>query len=304
MPTAITHATFGGPEVLDVTEVDLPEPGSGQVRLAVRAAGVNQLDWKILRGYMGGTVRGDQGVGVEVAGTVDAVGTGVDAFAVGDDVFGRPATGGYAEYALASVEDLVHKPADLPWEVAGGLTVVAETAYRVLKLLDVRAGETLLIHAAAGGVGTVASQLAVARGATVIGTASEPNHDYLRSLGVTPVTYGDGLRERVLAVTPSVDAVLDAAGKGALRESVELAGGTDRVVTIADPAAEELGVRFSGGPASSVPLPEVFDEVLPRYRSGELRLPIVATYPLDRAADALARNEDGHVNGKIVLLPS
>lgn len=303
MPASIMYRRFGGPEVLELTESDMPQPGPGQVRLAVRAAGVNPIDWKLLRGMMGGTVTTPRGVGVEAAGVVDALGSGVDAFAVGDEVFGRPIGGGYAEYVLASAENLVRKPEGMPWELAGGLTVAAETAYRALTYLGVTSGETVLIHGAAGAVGTVATQLAVARGATVIGSASEANHEFLRSLGAEPVTYGEGLVQRVRAITPQVDAVFDTAGKGALPDSIELAGGTDRVITIADPGAAELGVRFTGGPDDSFPLPEVFAEVLPLYEQGKLRLPIASTYPLESAAEALARSEEGHGRGKIVIVP-
>ncbi len=303
MPASMTYTRFGGPEVLERTDSDKPSPGPGEVRLAVRAAGVNPIDWKILRGYMGGTVSGRRGIGVEVAGVVDALGPGVEAFAMGDEVFGRPVGGGYAEYALASTGNLVPKPADMSWEMAGGLTIAAETAYRALNLLGVTSGETVLIHGATGAVGTVATQLAVARGATVIGTAREDNHEFLRSLGAAPVTYGEGLVQRVRTITPKVDAAFDTAGKGALPDSIELVGGTDRVITIADPDAASLGVHFTGGSEASFPLPEVFAEVLPLHNKGQLRLPIASTYPLKRAGEALAESEHGHPRGKIVIQP-
>lgn len=304
MPTAITYDRVGGPEVLELTDVELPEPGPGQVRLAVRAAGVNPIDWKILRGLFGGAPEGRRGIGVEVAGVVDAVGPGVDAFAVGDEVLGRPlGGGGYAQYVPAKVDELVRKPAAMGWELAGGLTVAAETAYRALTHLGVSSGDTLLIHGASGAVGTLATQLAVARGATVLGTASAGNHDFLRSLGATPLAYGEGLVERVQAIVPKVDAVFDTAGKGALPDSIELTGGTARVITIADPQAAELGVRFTGGAEPSFPLPEVFAEVFPLWEQGTLRLPSGGSYPLARAADALTESESGHPGGKLVIVP-
>lgn len=291
---------FGGPEVVSVGEADMPEPGAGQVRVAVRAAGVNQADWKMVGGLFGGEPPAKpRGIGFEIAGVVDAVGADVDGFEVGDEVLGQ-ASGGYAEYALAAATNLTAKPAGLAWEVAGGLTIAAETAYRCLELLGVRAGETLLVHAAAGSVGSVATQLAVHRGVRVIGTASEHNHDYLRSLGAIPVTYGDGLVERVRALTPAVDAVLDASGRGVLPDSIVLAGGPDRVVTIADFAgAAEHGVRFTG---ESGPLAPAFAELLPLAAEGKLDLRIGGTYPLARAADALAESRSGHASGKLVLV--
>lgn len=292
---------FGGPEVVTVGEAEVPEPKPGQVRVAVRAAGVNQADWKMVGGLFGGEPPAEpRGIGFEIAGVVDSVGAGVEGFAAGDEVLGQ-ASGGYAEYALAAAADLTAKPAGLAWEVAGGLTIAAETAYRCLDLLGVRAGETLLVHAAAGSVGSVATQLAVHRGVRVIGTASERNHDYLRSLGAIPVTYGEGLVERVRAVTPVVDAVLDASGRGVLPDSIELAGGPDRVVTIADfPGAAAHGVRFTG---ESGPLAPVFAELLPLAADGKLDLRIGGTYPLARAAEALAESKSGHARGKLVLLP-
>ncbi|WP_109505814.1 NADP-dependent oxidoreductase [Nocardioides speluncae] len=304
---AATYDRFGGPEVITVGEADRPEHGPGQVLVAVRAAGVNQADWKIVGGLFGGEPPAKpRGIGFEVAGVVAAVGTGVEGLAVGDEVLGR-AAGGYAEYALAAADDLAAKPAAISWPVAGGLTIAAETAYRCLDLLGVQPGETLLVHGASGSVGAVATQLAGHRGVRVIGTAGERNHDYVRSLGATPVTYGAGLVERVRATVPdrsgpTVDAVLDAAGKGALPDSIELAGGTDRVITIADPDAEAHGVRFTGGSESAV-LADVFAEVLPLIADGTLDLRIGGTFPLSEAAQALAEAESGRASGKLVLLP-
>lgn len=288
-----------------MVEIDPPAPKPGRVRVTVQAAAVNPIDVKILRGLMGGSPpKNARGIGIEVAGVVDAVGDGVDAWAVGDEVFGRSIGGGYAESTLAAADALVRRPEYLPWDVAGGLTVAAETAHRTLTELRVTTGDVLLIHAASGAVGLVTTQLAVARGATVIGTASERNHDFLRSLSATPVAYGEGWVERVRAVAPRVDAVLDAAGTGVLAGSVELAGGAERVVTIAgyDEAAS-LGVRFTGSPEDMVPEPEVAAVVLPLYERGQLRLPIAGRYPLQDAAQALAASGSGHPPGKLVLIP-
>jgi NADPH:quinone reductase-like Zn-dependent oxidoreductase len=289
--------TFGGPEVLHEAEVDTPEPGPGQLRVRVRTVGVNPFDAKVRSGAMAAvfTTPLPTILGLEVAGTVDAVGPDVTGFAVGDDVFGWADSGAYAEYALMSRAAV--KPAGLAWDAAVALPVAGETAERVLDLLKVTAGETLLIHGAAGAVGTVAAQLAVARGATVIGTASAANHEHLAALGVLPTAYGAGLVERVRALAPNgVDAVFDVAGKGALPDSIELRGGTDRIVTIADPTARTLGVTFSSG-GDTVDLPGLADRVV----KGELVVAISGGYPLSDVAAAHRVLEAGHARGKLVL---
>src|SRR3954451_13282991 len=181
-----------------------------------------------------------------LAGVIDALGAGVSDVQVGDEVLGWSDTGSYAQYALAT--SVAPKPAGLDWQHAAALPVASETAERVLNLLEVAAGETVLMHGASGAVGTVAIQLATARGARVIATASPSNQDYLTSLGASATVYGEGLVERVRALAPDgVDAVFDLAGKGALEDSIALRGGTTRIVTIADSRAQQLGVTFSGG---------------------------------------------------------
>jgi NADPH:quinone reductase-like Zn-dependent oxidoreductase len=204
MSRIVQFAEYGAPEVLQVVDAPPPAPGPTQVRIAVRAAGVNPIDWKIVAGYMRELIPLElpAGVGSDVAGVVDAVGSEVTEWAVGDEVLGRSTTGSFADLALAESSDIVRKPAGVSWEVAGSLAGAGGTAYAVLKKLGVKAGETLLIHAAAGGVGTFAVQLAKAQGVNVIGTTGEANHEYLRSLGATPVSYGDGLLERVRAAAP------------------------------------------------------------------------------------------------------
>ncbi|GAA4548080.1 NADP-dependent oxidoreductase [Amycolatopsis samaneae] len=298
---AIRFDRFGGPEVLQLSEVDIPEPGPGQVRLKVRTAGVNPIDGKIRSGAMKAVfpTTFPATPGAEVAGVVDAVGEGVTGLSVGQEVLGWADSGAYAEYALATV--VAAKPAGLGWEDAATLPVAGETARRVLRLLEVGAGETLLIHGAAGVVGSVAAQLAVALGATVIGTASAANHEYLVSLGVTPVEYGDGLVDRVRALAPSgIDAVFDASGYGALPDSITLRGGTGRIVTIADPAAEELGIPFSGGATERDRATDLAD-VVARAARGELRVRIGAVHPLADAAEAQRVSDGGHARGKLVL---
>ncbi len=306
MPRAVRFSRFGGPEVLEIVDVPELRPGPGEVRVAVRAAGVNPFDWKVRRGYMAGGATapdGPQGLGQDLAGVVDEVGPDVTAFAVGDEVLGSGLSPAYAEQALARPADLVARPADVPWDVAGGVTGTGRTAFRTLQLLGVAAGETLLVHGAAGGVGFIAVQLAVARGVRVVGTARQSNHEQLRSVGVLPVTYGDGLEERVRDVVPDgVDAVLDATGHGVLALSVRLAGGPERVLTIADGRAAEHGVRFSSGD-DGARMTGALEEIVAMVAAGTLSVPVARTYPLAEVADAHRLSESGDAGGKIVLLP-
>lgn len=308
MPQAIVFTRYGDADELHMEDVPLPEPGPGQVRVAVRAAGLNALDHKIRAGLVREIfpVQFPHIPGTEVAGVVDAVGEGVAGLVQGDPVFGWTLTGSYAAYAIADAERLTLKPDTVDWEHAAAIPIAAETTYRTLELLGVRSGETLLVHAAAGAVGGVAVQIAVARGITVVGTAGEANHAHLRDLGAVPVSYGDGLAERVRAAAPQgVDAALDAAGRGgAVAVSVELTGGTERVVTIADaPGAEQYGVRFSAGSPTEFRGRPAVEEALALLAADRLRLPLHRVYPLDRAADAHREAEAGHVTGKIVLVP-
>ncbi|MFE3600546.1 NADP-dependent oxidoreductase [Streptomyces sp. NPDC059096] len=302
---AVVFEEFGGPEVLHVKDVDEPHAGPGEIRVAVRAAGVNPMDYKIRHGWMEAAFPTPLPAvpGLEFAGVVDETGDGVTDFAVGDEVLGWTATGAYAPYALADV--VVAKPAGLSWDEAAALPVAGETAQRVLDALGVRDGETLLLHGAGGGVGAVAAQLAVARGATVIGTASPANHDYVRSLGAVPVAYGDGLVDRVRAAAPQgVDAVFDASGKGALPDSIELRGGTtDRIVTIADMAAQDLGVTFSSGGTTPEQKRAGLTEQARLATEGALRVRIAGTFPLEEAAKAQQASEEGHAGGKLVITP-
>jgi NADPH:quinone reductase-like Zn-dependent oxidoreductase len=299
---AIVFDSFGGPDVLRVAEVDVPRPGPGQVRLRVRAAGVNQLDFRIRAGFMQQAfpVTFPATPGLEAAGVVDEVGPDVTGLAVGDEVIAFTDGGAYAEYALATTA--ARKPAGLAWDEAAALPVAGETAQRALGLLDVDKGETLLVHGAAGAVGGLAVQLAILRGATVIGTAAPANHDYLRSLGAVPVAYGDGLVARVRALAPQgVDAVLDAAGQGAIPDSIELRGGTtDRIITIADPTGPQQGVPFSSSGQLSA---EVLAELGRLAAAGTLRVTVAQTFPLADAGRAQEQSATGHTRGKLVVLP-
>ncbi|WP_433304648.1 NADP-dependent oxidoreductase [Actinoplanes sp. CA-030573] len=237
--------------------------------------------------------------GNEIAGIVDAVGEGVQQFAVGDGVFGWSETGSYAEFALAAATMVTIRPADLPMERAAALPTAVETSERVLDLLGVKAGETVVLHGAAGAVGTIAVQLAITRGARVIATAGPANQDYLTALGATATVYGDGLVERIRTLSPDgVDAVFDIAGKGALEDSIVLRGGTDRIVTIADFRARQLGITFSAG-SSSRPMQRLA-EVAREAADGAL-VTTVTTYPLDQAAAAQDASDTGHARGKLVL---
>lgn len=303
---AIAYDRHGPAEVLAPTTLPLPEPGPGQVRLAVRTTGVNPLDHKLRRGGLAEffPVTLPHVPGNEAAGVVDAVGPGVTELSVGDEVLGRTETGSCAEYALARPGCVVRRPVTLGWAEAAALPVAAETAVRCLDHLGLREGETLLLHAAAGGVGTAAVQLAVARGVRVIGTASEHNHAFLRELGAEPVAYGDGLVERVRALAPDgVDAALDGAQQqGSTVASRALTGGTERVVAIADAAdAARHGVAFSGG-TDVTDLRPAFAEALALHTAGTLRLPVHRIRPLAETRHAHEESERGHVRGKIVLV--
>jgi NADPH:quinone reductase-like Zn-dependent oxidoreductase len=300
---AVSFQRFGGPEVLELVELPDPTPGPGQVQVRVKAAGINPIDFKIRSGSLREVFPTTLPAvpGVELAGVVEELGEGVEGVAPGDEVLGWAQGGAYAERSLAS--EFAIKPPQMSWQEAGALPVAGETAARALDLLGLGAGETIVVHGAAGAVGTLAVQLAVARGAIVIGTAGLANHDYLRSLGATPLLYGEGLVERVREIAPDgVDAAFDVAGQGALRDSIELTGGPERVLTIADPqAAAELGVRYSGGRVEG--MSERLAGVLALYEQGAVRLTIARAFPLEQAAEAQRASEAGHARGKLVLVP-
>ncbi|MGW4128496.1 NADP-dependent oxidoreductase [Amycolatopsis japonica] len=291
---AITITQYGEPDVLQLTDAPLPEPGPGQVRVAIKATGVNPIDWKIRSGAMAEVRPVDfpHILGLELAGVVDAVGEGAD-FAVGDQVFGWSETGTYAEYALAST--VIRKPAGLSWAEAAALPIAGETALRVLGELEVKPDETVVIHGASGQVGRIATQAAVALGATVIGLAGASSLDDVKALGAVPVQYGDGWVSRVRSAAPDgVDAVFDAAGFGVLGDSVELLGSPDRLITIADPAAYAQGLKFSAGGSETA---AVLEDLVARG----LKLKLGSSYALADAASAHRESATGHAGGKITL---
>jgi len=303
MATIIVFNEYGGPDVLQPVEVPDPQAGPGQVRVRVRAAGVQPFDVATRRGDFAAynPLQFPVRLGNEAAGVIDQVGAGVTDFVEGDEVIAFLTMEGYADTVVVPVDQVGRKPAKMSWAEAGVLTASAQTAYTALDELQIAEGDTLLIHAAAGGVGSFAVQLARVRGATVIGTASERNHEYLSSLGAVPVTYGPGLVERVRAAAPQgVDAVLDCIGGDALQASVELLGGrTERIVTIADWVnASRLGIRRIGTERSVAKL----TDLTRLYDEGKLVIEVAATFPLDRAADAHRQVETGHVRGKVALV--
>jgi NADPH:quinone reductase-like Zn-dependent oxidoreductase len=299
---AVTFTEYGDPEVLHVADVDEPHAGPGQIRIAVRAAAVNPIDWKVRSGMLREVMPVSFPAidGREAAGVVDEVGADVTGVAVGDEVFGFTVGGAAAEYAV--LDESARKPARLSWEQAAALPVAVETSARVFGVLGgPHAGQTIVINGAAGGVGSVAVQLARLRGARVIGTASERNHDFVRSLGAEPTTYGEGLVERVRALAPDgVDLAYDTAGKG-LPDLITLTGDPARVVTIADFGAAALGVKVTGGGVGRVY--GALDDAAKLIEAGQLQPPVVRTFTFAEAPEAHRVSEDGHVRGKLVLIP-
>jgi NADPH:quinone reductase-like Zn-dependent oxidoreductase len=296
---ALAYHSYGGPEVLNV-ENDLPEPHAGpsQIRIQTRAVSVNPYDWKLRAGWFDGLVpiAFPAIPGLDGAGVVDEIGDDVEGVQLGDEVFGIGDRMS-AEYAV--LDHFFLKPVGMPWEEAAALPHATESAARCLAMLGVKDGDVLLIDGAAGGVGTSAVQLARFRGATVIGTASENHHDYLRGLGALPTTYGPGLAERVRdGGLDRVDAVLDAAGTD-VPQLVQLVSDPAQVVSLVDFAASQHGARFadlSGGRAV-----EIFPVVADQYSQGTFRISIERVLPLAQAPAAHEASQQGHVRGKIVL---
>ena len=287
--------------MLEWAEAPDPHAGQGQIRIAVRAASVNPIDWKAVSGAMSGgqPMVGTGYLGYDAAGVVDEVGGDVTGVSVGDEVFGR-GRNTQAEYAV--LDSWAAKPASIDWAVAAAAGVAGETGERGLRLLDVNAGDTLFVDGGAGGVGAATVQMALARGATVVASSSEANHDYLREIGATPVLYGQGMAERVRAAAGGpVDAVFDVAGKTPAEELISLAPEPSQMVSIANFAAGQAGARVTGGGADSRPM-EALAQVADLLAQNKLVIK-VQTFPFDRAAEAYRISQAGHVRGKLVLVP-
>lgn len=293
----VSFAEFGGPDVLRLVDAEEPHADPGRIRVAVRAAGVNPVDWRIREGQVLGAhpVELPSGVGLDAAGVVDEVGEGVEGVEVGDRVFGEGADT-YAEHAVLWA--WARMPEGLSFEEAAGYPSVVETALRVIRECGVRPGQTLLVSGASGGVGSAVLQIARDRGIAVIGTGGAANQDYLRGLGALATTYGDGWVERVRGLG-RVDAALDLAGSGVIRELVELTGDPRRVVSIADLDAPRLGVRFSGVAGS---MPDALAEAVRLLSAGKLHIPVEKAYPLAEAAAAHVDSRAGHTRGRRVLV--
>ena len=298
---ALQFSAYGGPEVLEWAEAPEPHVGPSQVRIAVRAASVNPIDWKMFSGALSGgqPMAGVGYLGYDAAGVVDEVGEGVTGISVGDEVLGK-GQNTQAQYAV--LDSWAAKPPSVDWAVAAAAGVAGETSERGLRLLAVQPGDTLFVDGGAGGVGAVAVQMAVARGARVIASSSEANHDYLREIGATPVLYGEGVADRVRTVAGGqVDAVFDVAGRTRIEDLIGLTSEPSRVLSIANFAAGQAGARVTGGDVDSQPM-QALAQVAELLVQNKLVIK-VQTFPFDRAAEAYRISQAGHLRGKLVLVP-
>jgi NADPH:quinone reductase-like Zn-dependent oxidoreductase len=301
---AVRFEQYGDVDVLDVVDVPQPVPGPGQALVRVRAAGINPGEAKIRSGLLHSRwpAAFPSGQGSDLAGTVAAAGPGVAGFANGDEVIGyTDARASQAEYAVVEADDLIPKPAGVPWEVAGSLFVVGATAYAAVRAVALKAGDVVVVAGAAGGVGSIAVQLARLADATVIGLASAANHAWLAALGVTPVSYGDGVADRIRQAADHVDAFIDTVGADYVDLALDLGVEPSRIDTIVNFAAvEQSGVKAEGNAAGASA--KVLAELAGLIAEGKLHVPIAAAYPLADVRAAYRELERGHTRGKIVLL--
>lgn len=303
---AITYSKFGSADVLELTDQPDPHIGPDTLLVRVKAASVNPVDWKIRQGYLEGLIDTvfPAVPGWDVAGVVEQVGLDTPEFQVGDEVYGyvRKDTvqgGTFAELVAAPVRTLARKPASLSFEEAAAVPLAGLTAYEAIQRAGVAEGQTVLVHAAAGGVGAFAVQIASALGARVIGTASESNHEFLRKLGAEPVTYGDGLVDRVRAIAPDgIDVALDFVGGEAVSASAELLADGGTIASITDPTARtEHGGHYVWVRPSAADL----DALTALFDSGKLTVEVAQVFDLADAADAHRASETGHTRGKVVV---
>jgi NADPH:quinone reductase-like Zn-dependent oxidoreductase len=321
MARTVRPTSYGKPDVLDVFELPIPEPADDHVVVRVRAAGVNPIDWKLYSGAFHAVANTHQDatgvdpesmpkLGLECAGVVTAVGSQVSGVQVGAEVIVYPVTAAYSDYVTVPATSLVPRPAGLDWAEAGALMLAGTTATHALHAAGVAPGDTLLMHGGAGGVGLMAGQLATALGATVIATASERNHDLLRSLGVTPISYGPGLLDRARAAAPNgFSAAVDFVGTDeALDTSVDLVADRQRIASITGTSRRvDAGITILGngpGQDAGVEFRSAARAALAdQAGEGKLRVIVAGTYPLDQAAKAHEAGMTGHTPGKLVLVP-
>lgn len=313
MPKAVRFDEYGGVDVLHVVEVDRPVPGPGQILVRVKAAAINPGEAKIRSGALAQMwpATFPSGEGSDLAGVVEEVGAGgepgggrASGFAVGDEVLGwTDNRASHAELVVVEAAHLVPKPAGVSWEVVGALFVAGATAYAMVRAVSAGEGDTVVVSGAAGGVGSIAVQLSRNAGATVIGLASEAHHGWLASHGVIPVTYGEGVADRIRAASGGrVDAFLDTFGGDYVELALELGVRPDRIDTIANFAArEKYGVKTEGSAAGASA--DVLAELVGLIDKGQLEIPIAAVYPLTEVQAAYRELEQGHTLGKIVLKP-
>ena len=302
---AVRFDEYGGTDVLQVADVPQPEPGPGEVLVQVKAAGINAGEAKIREGLLHARFPATfpSGEGSDLAGVVARTGPGAAGFAAGDPVIGYTDNrASHAEYVVTGAENLTPKPAAVPWAVAGALNVAGVTAYAAVRAVTLTGGDTVVVSGAAGGVGSIAVQLAKRARATVIGLASPANHEWLAGHGVIPVAYGDGMADRIRQAAGKVDAFIDTFGADYVQLALDLGVEPSRIDTIANfEAVEKYGVKGEGSAAGAgVGTLALLAGLI---ATGELEVPIAAAYPLALARDAYRRLERGHILGKIVLLP-